>query len=180
MTIIEGKRLTLRDYEPGDFAAFRALVSDPELRALSVLRTPRTEEEARREFDAVLADRTKTDRRRYILGAFLNGAGTYIADAGFDVLKRNPTGGVAEIGYFLDPGFRGKGYATEMARLLISYCFGAIGMHKVVASCDKRNSASEHVMLRCGMRKEGEFAKQRFKDTEWFDELKYAILKDGY
>jgi len=177
---IEGDRVLLREYEEEDFGAFQALISDSELRALSVLRTPETEAEARLEFNELLADRNRGDRWRFIFAAFLKEDGTFLADAGFEVLKRNATGGVAEIGYFLDRRFRGRGYATEIASLLIAHCFTAMRFHKVIACCDGRNAASEKVMLRCGMRKEGEFARQRFKGDGWFDELRYGILKEEW
>ncbi|MBN1698782.1 MAG: GNAT family N-acetyltransferase [Spirochaetales bacterium] len=174
---IKGKRICLREYTQYDFTGFYKLVSDPLIRRLSLLRTPKTEKEAFLEFENIIADRKRQDRKRFIWGIFLLDEDVYIGDAGFEIIKHNETGGIAEIGYFLDKSYWGKGYATETASLLIEYCFTKMNIHKVVASCDMRNTPSEKVMIKCGMKKEGEFRQNRYKDNERHDELKYGILK---
>jgi RimJ/RimL family protein N-acetyltransferase len=57
---------------------------------------------------------------------------------------------VAEIGYFLEPAYWRKGYATEAAHIIIDLAF-ELGANLVIATCDGRNAASEDVMKRCGM-----------------------------
>jgi RimJ/RimL family protein N-acetyltransferase len=56
------------------------------------------------------------------------------------------------IGYFFEPEFWGKGYATEAAKLITGYAF-ELGAIQVIAECDKVNSNSERVMKRCGTQK---------------------------
>lgn len=178
--IIKGKRIYLRDYYPSDFEDYYALVSDPLTRKLSILTTPASADEARQELNSIINEQKERERRRFVLGVFLNTTDRYIGDAGFEILKQNDEGGIAEIGYFIDRLFWGQGYATELSRLLIGHCFTEYHLHKVVASCDKRNGASEKVMRNCGMKKEGIFRKNRYKNAVWHDELKYGILKEDW
>ncbi len=178
--LITGKRVYIREYDQNDFQVFYKLSADPEIRRLSVFNTPKDIRDSEKEFQVILDDQKKTNRKRFIFGAFLKEDDFYIGDVGFEILKQNQMGGIAEIGYFIDKSHWGKGYATETANLLIVHCFSKYNFHKVVASCDKRNTASEKVMIKCGMKKEGEFKKQRFKNNEWFDELKYGILKEEW
>ena len=51
--------------------------------------------------------------------------------------------------------FQGKGYATEAARAVLRYLFGEVSFHRVQAKCCVENTASERVMQRIGMVREG-------------------------
>ncbi len=175
--ITEGKRIYLREYVPGDFNDFYSLVSDPEVRSMSLLNTAKTEEDGRKEFNMIINEQQNPERRLFIYAAVLMENDVYIGDCGFEIHKLFQPGGIIEIGYFLFKKFRGKGYATEIAGLLIDYCFENFPVHKIIASCDKRNTASEKIMIKCGMKKEGEFKKSRYKDGKWYDDLKYAVFR---
>jgi ribosomal-protein-alanine N-acetyltransferase len=58
-----------------------------------------------------------------------------------------------EIGLFwaLREMHRGNGYATEAARTLIAFAFGALNLKRIVATTDYDNAASIAVMQRLGM-----------------------------
>jgi RimJ/RimL family protein N-acetyltransferase len=85
-----------------------------------------------------------------------------------------------EIGYALDPGFTGLGYATEAARAVLGLGFEQYGMHRIVARLDARNLASARVLERLGMRREAHFVQNEWFKGEWSDELVYAILADEW
>jgi RimJ/RimL family protein N-acetyltransferase len=82
----------------------------------------------------------------------------------------------AEIGLTIAPGFQGRGFATEAARGLLDYLFGARRKHRVVAYCDARNAASAAVLHRLGMRREGHLRESTWAKGEWTDDLLYALL----
>lgn len=85
-----------------------------------------------------------------------------------------------EIGYFLLPEMWGKGYASLIAKKLIAFCFTELKSNKVAASCHSGNKASENVMIKNGMKKEGVIRAQRWKHGKWCDELRYGILAAEY
>ncbi|MBN1797358.1 MAG: GNAT family N-acetyltransferase [Spirochaetales bacterium] len=180
MIKIQGKRIYLREYTADDLDDYHRLISNPVTRRLSIFDTTTSREETLLDLSEIIRQRESAQRSLYIFAVILKESKAYIGDAGFDVVKKSKNAGIAEIGYFLDKAYWGKGYATEIARILIDYCFTILKFHKVIAGCDARNTASEKVMQKCGMKKEGEFKKQRLKNGSWHDELKYGILKDEW
>lgn len=87
----------------------------------------------------------------------------------------------AEIGYALNRDYFNQGYATEASREMLTLAFETLELEKVVSSCDKRNKASEAVMKKLGMTKEGESRHHEvWKNGEWVDMLFYSILREEY
>jgi RimJ/RimL family protein N-acetyltransferase len=58
-----------------------------------------------------------------------------------------------EMGLFwvIDPARQRRGYATEAARALIDFAFTALRVHRVLATTEYTNAASQAVMCRLGM-----------------------------
>ncbi len=83
-----------------------------------------------------------------------------------------------ELGYWIDPKFWNKGYATEAASAMIEYGFKIKGLHKIHARHFASNPASGRVMEKCGMKKEGVQEKEIFKIDRYEDVVLYAIIKD--
>src|SRR5262249_44059159 len=61
-------------------------------------------------------------------------------------------GGVVEISYGTDSDYRGKGYATEAARALVTYAFGDSRVRVVRAHTIEKANASTRVLTKCGFR----------------------------
>lgn len=61
-------------------------------------------------------------------------------------------GGEVEIGFSIMPSARKDGYATEMARALVSNAFYDIRVHKVIARTTSDNMASVKVLTKSGFR----------------------------
>ena len=53
------------------------------------------------------------------------------------------------VGYGVRPGYRRRGYATEMLRLAIPLC-AAVGIDRALLTCDIGNVGSMKVIERCG------------------------------
>lgn len=83
----------------------------------------------------------------------LEKAGGAVAGAGgaFNIDFENRS---AELGYFLDRSQTGKGYASELVRLLEDYLF-AKGFHRLKLEIDERNLLSQRVAERTGFVYEG-------------------------
>jgi RimJ/RimL family protein N-acetyltransferase len=58
----------------------------------------------------------------------------------------------AELGYWIGPPDRGRGYATTTARQLVSHGFGRMGLALVFARCPVANRASARVLAKLGFR----------------------------
>ena len=86
----------------------------------------------------------------------------------------------AEIGYIFHPDTHGKGYATEACQALLAFGFGTVGLHRIYARCDARNTASAGVMRRLGMHEEAHFREHAHFKGRWDEELIYAILEDDW
>ena len=96
-------------------------------------------------------------------------------------LRIKPAQLSAEIGYVLSHDYQGKGYATEAARAILDFAFTVLELEKVSATCNSENVASEALMIRLGMKKEGELRRyQVWKAGEWINLLQYGILRDEY
>jgi RimJ/RimL family protein N-acetyltransferase len=86
-----------------------------------------------------------------------------------------------EIGWVLARSHQGFGYATEAALALLAYAFGALGCHRVIATCQPENPASWHVAERLCMRREAHFKQGLPRPGgEWWDEYFYAILAEEF
>ena len=82
----------------------------------------------------------------------------------------------AVIGWTLHPDGQGHGYATEGARALLEIVFGRMGLHRVVAELDPRNTASIALCRRLGMREEARFVQDQWFRGAWSDTGVYALL----
>ena len=63
---------------------------------------------------------------------------------------------VVEIAYGVDPAYRGRGYATEAARVLIAFAFGSGLVRLVRAHTRPEESASTRVLTKCRFKRVGE------------------------
>ncbi len=57
-----------------------------------------------------------------------------------------------EVGYRLLNEFWGKGYATEMTKVLIDYGFTTVGLDKIVGISHHGNIPSQNVLLKSGLK----------------------------
>lgn len=57
----------------------------------------------------------------------------------------------ADIGWWLHPDYRGEGYATEAAKLMVDWCVEFINVDLVTSHCLLDNLASRKIMRRLGM-----------------------------
>lgn len=85
-----------------------------------------------------------------------------------------------EIGYFLVPGERGKGYGTEAAQLMVDYLFLSKDVARVQAYTDVRNKASQRVLEKAGFQKEGTMRKCDFNRGKLTDWHLYSILREEW
>jgi [ribosomal protein S5]-alanine N-acetyltransferase len=76
----------------------------------------------------------------------------YGAVAGSAGMKGRPISGRVEVGWGLEPPYRGQGYAREAARAILGYAFAHREVDEVIARIDVKNAASIAVAEAIGMR----------------------------
>ncbi|MEI6285003.1 MAG: GNAT family protein [Bacillota bacterium] len=179
MIKFETDRLIIRDHIASDLADYHRWISDAELMEFVIFGKSASVEQSIILFAEALAGQFDSNRTKYFLTALEKSSGRIIGDCGITVIEKQVNGGIGEIGYILLKEFWGHGYAAEIARRLIDYCFTELKLHKIVAHCDSENTASEQVMLRCGMVKEGAIKNCRYMNGIWKDELQYTVINEN-
>ena len=82
----------------------------------------------------------------------------------------------AEVGYALRRDAWGRGYATEAVGAVVAWGFGELGLHRLEADIDPRNTASAAVLTRLGFRLEGVLRERWFVAGEVSDSAMYGLL----
>ncbi|UCE24100.1 MAG: GNAT family N-acetyltransferase [Candidatus Zixiibacteriota bacterium] len=86
----------------------------------------------------------------------------------------------AEVGCALHIGYRGRGYATEAARVLISYGFEKLGLRRISADTAITNIGARKVAERLGMRRERHCRESEPRDGQLVDLVGYTIVADEW
>jgi len=107
-------------------------------------------------------------------GVFVDGA--LAGGVGCD-LKSDINTGSAEIGWWLNPRWWGRGIATAAVRRFIDYCFDELDLHRVEAGVFLTNPASARVADKCGLMVEGIARDAYVKDGALIDRLSYGLAR---
>ncbi|MEI8633300.1 GNAT family N-acetyltransferase [Vibrio sp. PP-XX7] len=86
----------------------------------------------------------------------------------------------AELAYWLGRPYRGFGYATEAARLVLAFGFGTLALHRIYAFYLSHNLNSARVLERIGMRHEGELRHHIKKDGVFVNSGIYGLLAQEF
>ena len=86
----------------------------------------------------------------------------------------------AELGYSLARPLWGQGIVTEAAAAVVAYGFDTLGLVRIYASTDVRNTPSWRVMEKLGMQREGVLRRHRLIHGELVDEVFYGILREEW
>lgn len=158
------ERLTLRDFEPDDWRAVSAYQADPLVRR-HMLTGQGTPARARNLVAGSIASAGQPARAFYGLAVILRAEARLIGCCTLSVQRRQ---GRAQMGWDLDRRFWNCGYATEAARALITFAFGALHLTWMEADCFTANAASMRVLEKCGLRRESS------RLREWLRTRRYA------
>jgi RimJ/RimL family protein N-acetyltransferase len=176
--ILKSPRLTIRQFTEDDAGNLLDLNSDPEVMRYVTGGKPTPRE--------VISDKIIP----FHLGAYerLDRLGTWAADStatgeflGWFHFRPGPGGDITNIdlGYRLRRAVWNKGYATEGSRALISMGFTDLGVQRVFGHTMTVNTASRHVLEKCGMTLVGTTPYQGDEVIEGSEhgEAEYALTK---
>ena len=171
---LETERLLLRDYleDLSDLESVLLFTTDS-LVATHSSWGPLTEEETREWLGKTLSYVGEVPRTHYELAIVDRETGEVIGNA--SLLQRSAEVSEASIGYTLRRDQWGKGFATEVARALVSFGFDDLGLRKLVATTSPANLASQRVLEKAGFRKEAFLEKNVLQRGVWRDSVLFSI-----
>ena len=82
-----------------------------------------------------------------------------------------------EIGWTINPEYAGQGFATEAAHALMHLGFDDLGLRRVIARVDARNTRSLRLGDRLAMRREAYLIENEWFKGAWSDEIDFALLE---
>jgi ribosomal-protein-alanine N-acetyltransferase len=146
MIFLETERLLFRSHEAGDEADFVSMHTDAEVRRY-VGGQAWPVEKARTRFREQYLGRPTG-----IYGLWATDfkeEGKYIGCCGV----RAPGKGMgASLGYYLARPYWGRGLGTEASRAFIDIAFTRLGLSCVETDAEEGNTASEHILRKCGFK----------------------------
>ncbi len=111
-------------------------------------------------------------------GIIYKDIGKLVGTIGFHVWS--PQNSYAEVGYALSKDYWNKGIMTEAYEEVIKFGFERMKLNRIEATCKLANTASEKVMLKCGMTYEGIMKKKLYAKGEFHDLKLYSLLKSDW
>ena len=89
---------------------------------------------------------------------------------------------IRDVGWYMDPTYQGKGYATEAAKAMIDYMFKEVEINGISSGSVKDNIGSCRIFKKLGFEKIGEVEKE--SPYTFYDGIltfsKYGLTKEYY
>ncbi|MFC6962887.1 GNAT family N-acetyltransferase [Halocatena marina] len=167
-TFLRGDRVALRTIEDEDIELLQRARNDPALRRGLLFRYPQNRANVETFIEETIAD---DDNDRLSLLICVDGEPVGSVSL-FNILP--PASGT--LAYWLLPDYRGDGYATESAGLVVDYAFQTLGLHRVLAWTIDYNEASQSLLHRLGFSHEGTYREHVFRNGDFHDTEHYGLL----
>jgi len=175
---IHTERLILRPIAPSDAAAMHVYKSDPDaVRYVPYEPLERADIEQR---IATIWSTTQFTQEGDAVSLAVEERATGALVGDVVLFWRSETNRSGEVGYIFDPRAAGRGYATETVEALLALGFDGLGLHRIAARIDERNTASAKVVERLGFRREARLVESEWFKGEWSTLLVYALLEDEW
>ncbi|GIN39382.1 GNAT family N-acetyltransferase [Heyndrickxia oleronia] len=171
---IETNRLLIKTFEKHHLNDVYEIYNDDST-CRYLLHDKWTHENKEREFDKKLNNNQLTKEKALSLAVLMNDR--VIGDLSIWYTDMKDT---VEIGYTFSKSVSGQGYATEAVIALINHLFEVVKVHRIQANLDARNTASEKLCRRVGMRKEAHFIQDFWNKNEWTDSIVFGMLKTDF
>lgn len=173
---LDGPRVHLRDFQPGDLDASMAIVGDPAVTVFLSFDTRTREQQAERLTADIERAQTRP-RPDYYLAIIEKDTDTLIGFVRIGLIQpadgSTPTTG--ELGFAIRADRWRQGYTTEAATLMLDLAFTSIGLDRVQAACGPNNTASQAAVTKLGFHYEKRIHDHVFTNSAWRDSLLFAI-----
>lgn len=175
--VIDSERLRLRRMERKDARELHRYWSDPEVVRYMNIPPFATVEDTVEMINLLNGLSESEDTLRW--GIELKETGLLIGSVGFNVWELSGAYR-GEIGYDLGRDFWGRGYMSEALRMVLAYGYGTMGLNRIEALVDPRNTASRELLRAFGFREEGLLREYQKTEHGFVDLLMYSLLKREY
>jgi ribosomal-protein-alanine N-acetyltransferase len=88
--------------------------------------------------------------------------------------------GEIELGYFIVPSERSKGYVSEAIKIMVDYLFLSKDAVRIQAKADPENVASWKALEKAGFKREGVLRKTFYCRGKWRDDCIYSFLREEW
>ncbi|UJF27801.1 GNAT family N-acetyltransferase [Planococcus sp. 107-1] len=119
------------------------------------------------------------ENREYSFGIFEHGTDKMIGHISMYSIKRLPFLS-ALVGYSIDEAYIGKGIATEAVRLVNTFGFEQLRLHRIEAYVSPRNMGSIRVLQKTGFLNEGLLREFLYINGVWEDHYQFALLESEF
>jgi ribosomal-protein-serine acetyltransferase len=167
--LLETQRLLLRPFEEGDAPDILAASSDPEILRWMAWAPAQT---AKAALAWCLTD-SHVDPIHGVNFAVVAGD-RFVGTVGLS--RTDWTDGRVEVGYWIAPWARRKGYAVEATRGAAAYAFGK-GLHRVELLAAVGNRASQGVAAKAGFTREGVLREATLTPAGRVDAVLFSLLE---
>lgn len=176
-TELETERLLLRKLYESDFPIVYDWLGNNE--NMKYRKKTLSKEEAHKYLEWAISSADEEECKNFEFAAVIKETGALIGVASLFGLDDE-----SELGWTIHRNYWRQGFGTEMAKALLNFGFGTLGLRRIIAGCNAKNTASYLIMERIGMRREAQFIKVQRENSapngEWCDRFQYAILYDEW
>jgi RimJ/RimL family protein N-acetyltransferase len=165
--------LLLRPWEPRDVAAITAACQDPEIPRWTVVPYNYTERHA---IDFVTASPGDLRAGRELALAIVDSDDGVLGALGMS--KFDWSGMTAEIGYWMAPESRRRGFGARATRMLAEWAIATLGLERIELLANPANEASQRLAERAGFTREGVLRKYRRRHGVREDLVMYSLLAE--
>ncbi|MFG1707752.1 GNAT family N-acetyltransferase [Nonomuraea sp. M3C6] len=175
--VCEGERLGLRDVTEADVGALHAIYGDPAATQHMPF-APRSLPEVVDLVDQAMEAASAEPRRLYVLAVVDAERRGVIGVARLNIEADHPHS--AEIGFGLHHDQWGRGIGTDLVRLLLSFGFKQLGLHRIWGARSPANLPGQLAMLTAGMVEEGRIRHHVHTPHGWRDSVVHSALEDEW
>ncbi len=169
--MLEGININLRALEKEDINLYHEWINRPEIFGMYNPLVPTIKEilqkilnESSGDFQVFIIEKKDKTRIRVIV---------------YFIVKARPYE-LLEIGSFLIPFERKKGFCTEAVKIFMDFLFLSRQIVRIQAVTNKMNVGSQKVLEKAGFKKEGIVRKMMFNRGEWRDCILLSILREEW
>lgn len=178
---LDCERILLRKYRKGDGTGFLEIFERNNNRealrdSVDEAKNVKNEDDAEVRIRQMMVDWEA--RKRFVMTIWLKEFRTQIGQIWIEANRWDVPS--FELGWFLDAGYWGLGYATEAAKRAMMFIFEDLNAHKIVVITRDYNEKSYRLAERLGFVKEGHFREGRIDDGKRYGLLFYGMLRNEH